>query len=90
MESINLDQFRDDFQNCVDQVIDHHHSLKVNSDSGSGFVVLNAEEWEQIQETLYVLQNKDLMQQIARSLATQEARQGYHPSTEETNEILGI
>ena len=34
----------------------------------AGFVVISAEDWERGRETLYVLENRSLMQQIARSL----------------------
>jgi len=36
----------------------------------ANFVVVSAEDWEREQETLYVLQNKSLMEQIERSLKT--------------------
>ena len=90
MDSVNLNQFRDGFQDCVDRVIDQHSPLKVTSDRGSDFVVISAEDWEQLQETLYVLQNSDLMQQIVRSSKTHNASKGYQPSTEEIDEILSI
>ncbi len=35
-----------------------------------GFVVISADDWEREQETLHVLQSKNLMQQIADSLET--------------------
>jgi hypothetical protein len=41
-------------------------------------------------ETNYVLQNKDLMQQIALSTQTHAQRAGYQPTTEELNALLGI
>ncbi|MBE9099064.1 type II toxin-antitoxin system Phd/YefM family antitoxin [Vacuolonema iberomarrocanum] len=90
MDSVSFNQFRDGFQDCVDRVIDQHSPLKVRSDSGSDFVVISAEDWEQLQETLYVLQNSDLMQQIVRSFKTHHAATGYQPSTEEIDEILSL
>ena len=41
-------------------------------------------------ETLYVLQNTDLMQQIAESAATHMERGGYQPTEEEIDEITGL
>jgi hypothetical protein len=41
-------------------------------------------------ETDYVLQNKDLMQQIALSMQTHQQRAGYQPTTEELNALLSI
>jgi len=46
-----------------------------------------AEDWD---ETLFVLQNTDLMEQVSRSMATHEQHQGYQPSKEELNEILSV
>jgi len=41
-----------------------------------------AEDWD---ETLFVLQNTDLMEQVSRSMATHEQRKGYQPSKEKLN-----
>jgi hypothetical protein len=41
-----------------------------------------AEDWD---ETLFVLQNTDLMEQVSRSMATHEQHQGYQPSKERLN-----
>jgi hypothetical protein len=41
-----------------------------------------AEDWD---ETLFVLQNIDLMEQVSRSMATHEQHQGYQPSKEKLN-----
>lgn len=47
----------------------------------------SAEDWEQEQETLYVLQNKSLMEQIERSLETHQQGVGYRPSPEELDAL---
>jgi antitoxin YefM len=90
MDSISLSQFRDNLQRFIEQVVEKHTPLKVEGHSGSGVVVISAEDWAQTQETLYVLQNTSLMQQIAHSAATHSAGQGYHPPTEEIDAILGV
>ncbi len=41
-------------------------------------------------ETEYVLQNQDLMQQIALSIETHQHHTGYQPTTEQLDAILGI
>ena len=51
---------------------------------------MSAEDWEREQETLHVLQSKNLMQQIAESLETHTHGQGYKPTDEQMNEITGI
>ena len=43
-----------------------------------------------VQETLFVLQNKHLMDQISRSVTTHEQSQGYQPNQEELDEIFSI
>jgi antitoxin YefM len=48
---------------------------------------VSAEDWEREQETLYVLQNKSLMEQIERSLKTHEKGAGYRPSPEELDAL---
>ncbi|MDY6782272.1 MAG: type II toxin-antitoxin system Phd/YefM family antitoxin [Cyanobacteriota bacterium] len=90
MDSVSLKQFRNNIQDCIDRVINQRNPLKVTGQSGSDFIVISAEDWEQTQETLYILQNTDLMRQIARSLATHSTGQGYKPSIQEIDEILGI
>lgn len=70
MDSISLKQFRDRLPDYLDQVVNHHNPLKVKGQKGSDFIVVSAEDWEQMQETLYVLQNSSLMQQIHQSFKT--------------------
>lgn len=43
-----------------------------------------------IEETNYILQNENLMQQIALSEQTHRQQIGYQPSAEELDEIVGI
>jgi antitoxin YefM len=58
--------------------------------TGDDFIIMSAEDWEREQETLYVLQNKDLMQQISVSLETHVNNEGYQPDAEALNEITGL
>jgi len=51
---------------------------------------MSAEDWEREQETLYVLQNSSLMQQLAESVKTHAERKGYTPTKEQMDEITGI
>ncbi len=90
MNSVSIKQFHDQFQDYIDQVLDQHQPLKVTGHSGADFIVISAEDWEQAQETLYVLQNTDLMKQITKSFATHANGGGYHPSTQEIDDILSI
>ncbi|RUR53270.1 type II toxin-antitoxin system Phd/YefM family antitoxin [Vreelandella populi] len=70
MDIISDNKFRDNLKSVVEQVISRHEPLKVTLRAGEAFVVVSAEDWEREQETLHVLQNKDLMQQISASLDT--------------------
>jgi len=51
---------------------------------------MSADDWEQEQETLHVLQSKNLMQQITDSLETHTRGKGYKPTAEQMDEITGI
>ena len=90
MNSISVNQFREKLKDFVEQVIERHQPLKVTRRHGEDFVVISAEDWEREQETLYVLQNQSLMQQIAESLTTHRAHQGYSPTNQEIDEIVNI
>ena len=90
MNSISVNQFREKLKHFVEQVIQNHQPLKVTRRNGEDFVVISAEDWAREQETLYVLQNQSLMQQIAESSLTHQVNQGYQPSQEDLNEIFGL
>ena len=90
MDSISVNKFRDNLKSFVEQVISEHMPLKITRRNGEDFVVLSADDWSREQETLYVLQNNDLMKQIAASMASNVKNKGYKPSAEEIDEITGI
>ena len=90
MDTISVNQFRDNLKAFVEKVVDLHAPLKVTRRGGEAFVVMSAEDWEREQETLYVLQNSSLMKQIAESAASHVAGSGYRPSKEELDEITGL
>lgn len=90
MDSISVNQFRDNLKAFVEQAVNNHTPLKVTRRSGEAFVVMSADDWEREQETLYVLQNNDLMRQIAESMATHKQGSGYIPMEAEINEITNF
>jgi len=90
MNTISVNKFRENLKTFVEQVVTEHSPLKVTRRRGNDFVVLSADDWEREQETLSVLQNNDLMQQIADSAATHAKSQGYKPTAGELDEITGI
>ena len=90
MDTVSVNKFRENLKSFVEQVIKQHAPIKVTRRTGKDFVVVSADDWEREQETLYVLENSDLMKQIATSIDTHRNGEGYKPTAEETNEIAGI
>ena len=90
MDNVSVNKFRDNLKTLVDQVVADHQPLKVTRRGGEDFVVVSAEDWEREQETLYVLQNSNLMRQIAESSRTHAQGAGHVPTAEERDEILGV
>jgi antitoxin YefM len=87
MREISVHDFRSHLRDAVEKVTEDHVPLRVKRRGGQDFVVVSAEDWEREQETLYVLQNKSLMEQIERSLKTHREGTGYRPSPEELNAL---
>jgi antitoxin YefM len=87
METITVNQFRDNLRGYVEKVLANHEPLKVSRRNGGTFVVIGAEDWEREQETLYVLQNPSLMAQITRSAETHALDTGRRPTPEALGEI---
>ncbi|MBL4781258.1 MAG: type II toxin-antitoxin system Phd/YefM family antitoxin [Porticoccaceae bacterium] len=90
MDTVSVNQFRDQLKTYVEQVVNDHAPIKVTRRAGEAFVVMSAEDWEREQETLYVLQNNKLMKQIADSTASHANRTGYTPTSEQLDEIAGL
>jgi len=90
MDTISVNRFRDNLKAFVEQVISNHTPIKVTRRAGEDFVVISADDWERDQETLYVLQNNALMQQISDSLITHNKTTGYKPTENQVNEITGL
>ena len=70
MDTVSINEFRGSFREHVDKVISEHEPLKVTGHKGADFMVIDAEDWEREQETLYVLENRSLMEQVTRSAET--------------------
>ncbi len=90
MDTVSVNKFRDHLKSFVEQVVRQHAPIKVTRRAGEDFVVVSADDWERDQETLYVLQNSDLMRQIAASMGTHKGGKGYKPTAEEGDEITGV
>jgi antitoxin YefM len=87
VDTVTVNQFRDGLREHVEKVLADHEPLKVTRRNGGAFVVVGAEDWEREQETLCVLQNGSLMEQIRRSVATHADGTGYSPTEDELGEI---
>ena len=90
MDTISVNKFRDNLKSVVEQVVNRHEPIKVTRRAGEAFVVMSADDWEREQETLHVLQSKDLMRQIGDSLETHTRGTGHRPTDEQMDEITGI
>ena len=90
MDSISVNRFRDNLKSFVEQVVSNHAPIKVTRRAGDDFIVMSADDWEREQETLYVLQNNSLMQQIAASLSSHTQGKGFKPSKEQMHEITDL
>ncbi len=87
MREVTVNQFRSTLKSCVDQTNSEHEPLWVTRKRGKDFVVIGAEDWEQIQETLFVLQNSTLMKQVKRSSLSHQQGKGYQPTQDQLDEI---
>lgn len=90
MRQMAVHEFRNTLKAAVEQVIHDHEPLRVTRRAEEAFIVISEADWQREQETLYVLQNQSLMQQIAASLETHATNQGYTPTPEELHEITGV
>ncbi len=77
MREMSVNRFRSGLKGAVEEVIRQHVPLRVTRRAGDAFVVVSAEDWEREQETLYVLRNTSLVEQIARSLETHREGRGH-------------
>ena len=68
MNSISVNQFRNNLKTYVAQTVSEHKPIKATRRVGDDFIVISADDWEREQETLHVLQSNSLMQQIAESM----------------------
>lgn len=83
MMTLSVNQFRANLKQYVDDAIDNHEPLTVSRKNGGAFVVLSLEDYNREQETLYVLSNHSLMEQLDASIATYKEKKGYKPTQDE-------
>lgn len=90
MREASVNKFRAHLKDEVERIIEDHEPLYVRRRNGADFVVISAEDWQRSRETLYVLQDSPLMEQIAGSFATHEKGLAYKPNQEEMDEINSL
>ncbi len=90
MNSISVNQFRDNLKTYVEQTVNEHEPIKVTRRAGDDFIVMSVDDWEREQETLHILQSSNLMQQIAISMASHNESKGYEPTQEQLDEITSF
>jgi antitoxin YefM len=90
MDSVSVNKFRDNLKAVVERVVGDHTPIKVTRRAGEDFIVMSADDWECEQETLNVLQNDNLMQQIAASLDSHTRGGGIKPDKDQLDEIINL
>ncbi len=90
MIEVTVNKFRAKLKESVERVISNHEPMRVSRRNGEDFIVISTDDWSQEQETLYVLQNSSLMEQISLSSKTHKKGKGYKPNRKELDEINSI
>ncbi|MCB0282880.1 MAG: type II toxin-antitoxin system Phd/YefM family antitoxin [Calditrichaeota bacterium] len=90
MKEISFNKFSSNIKLFVDEASREKENIRVIRRSGKDFIVTGIEEWERLQETIYVLQNAELLRQIIESSETNHTNTGYIPQKEEIDEITRI
>ncbi len=87
MTQISVNQFRDNLKHYAELAIHNHEVIEVVRRNGQDIVVMSAEDWRSIEETLFVLQNIPLMAQIEASVQTHAHHRGRPLSPEEADAL---
>ncbi len=90
MTTVSVHQFRDNLRQYADLATKNHEPVTVTRRNGGDFVVVSMDDWLSLEETLYVLQNKSLMEQIEASIKTHNKGKGRLLSQKELDEINRI
>ena len=67
LRNVQLDEFSKHLKYDVERAVNGKSPFKVAYGKGKYFVVFSADEWKSEQETLHVLQNTDMVRQIAEA-----------------------
>jgi len=61
MNEVSANHFRQNLKSEVDRVIESHEVLRIRRQRGGDFVVLSAEDWCAVEETLFLNQQPGLV-----------------------------
>jgi antitoxin YefM len=86
MNTISGYCFRANLKGFIEEVVGNHEPFRVPHRGGKAFIVMSEEDWERERERLCVLQNTDLMKQIANSQVTHTQGTAYNPKEMERTE----
>ena len=89
MEVLSYSIFRQSLASVLDKVNVDSTPIQITRKVNRGAVVMSVEDYEQLEETLYVLQNKSLSAQIEKSIQIQESGKGRKTDKQVMDEILG-
>ena len=69
MTEVSANRFRQHLKREVDRAIEEHRPIRVRRRRGGDFVVLGADDWRSIEETLALNQVPGLVESIHRAAA---------------------
>lgn len=81
MREVTANHFREHLKSSVDRVIEDHQVLHVKRRRGGDFIVMSAEDWSAIEETLYLNHIPGMVESI---------QQGMQESLEEGTSYEGL
>lgn len=88
MEVLSYSVFRQTLASVLDQVNNDSVPVQITRSGNKGAVVMSVDDYEQLEETLYVLQNQTLSQQIEKATKTHEGKKGFVPGNDAVDWII--
>ncbi len=67
MKEMTANYFREHLKKAVDEVIENHDVLRVTRRRGGDLVILSADDWRSIEETLHLNQVPGLVESIQQA-----------------------